>query len=304
LTRHAPQEETTVYITEAQIESYEEDGFLFLSGVIEPRWLDLMARAHERDLAHVTPWAVTNIKAGHHRFVLDTNNFSVNAEWQELLYESPVVDIMAEAIRTDQIWLYYDQIFYKEGAAFPTGFHQDLSYYNMVKGEKQAIGAWISLDPVPQQFSLEMVRGSHKGPLYHGGSTKSLYAVGFEFDLGEGPMPDVASHKTDFDIVAFESNPGDLILLHPQLLHGGAPTEPGRSRRTLTINVFGPDTAYYPRPPGHTPNYPGIDRVLKPGDKLCRAAEPYFPQLRPVPAVRRKVLAQHDMDYSPIGGPV
>jgi len=289
-------------LTEDQIRRYDEDGFLFVPQVIEPQWLELMARVHARDLAHTTPWAVTNVKPGHHQFVLDNSNFSVSAGWQELLYESPVVDLLGDVMRTDEIWLYYDQIFYKEGAAFPTGWHQDLSYYNMVKAEPQATGAWISLDPVAQGFGLEMVRGSHKGPLYHGGSTKSLYAVGFEFDLGEGAMPNIEAHRDEYDIVSYASQPGDLLLLHPQVLHGGAPTEAGNRRRTLTINVFGPQARYHPRPPGHTPRFPSIGDALQAGEPLCRAADRYFPQLRPLPEVRRSVLAVHDMDYGPEEG--
>ena len=291
-------------LTTEQLRSYDEDGFLFLRQVMDPAWFETITEIHARDLAHTNPWATVNHKPGHHHFVIDYSNFSVSQGWHDLLYDSPIVDIMLEAMRSDRAWLYYDQIFFKEGAAFPTGWHQDFSYYNMGIGSDQVTGAWLSLDPVKQAYGLEMVRGSHRGPLYHGGSTKSLYAVGFEFDLGQGRMPNIEANRDDYDIVSFEYEPGDLLLVHPQLLHGGAPTEPGTRRRTLTVNVFGPEVVYHPRPPGHTPGFPGLGDALEPGEPLWHAADTYFPQLRPLPERRRPVLAEHDMDYAPEGGAV
>src|SRR3546814_19232606 len=65
------------------------------------------------------------------RFFTDNSNFSVIQEMQDALYDSPIVDAMAALMGTDQVWLYYDQIFFKEGEAVRTGWHQDIPYYVM-----------------------------------------------------------------------------------------------------------------------------------------------------------------------------
>src|SRR3546814_16849399 len=67
---------------------------------------------------------------------------------------------------TDQCWLYYDQIFFKEGEAVRTGWHQDIHYYVMDYTD-QATGAWISIDTLPASMALEVVSRSHRGPLYN-----------------------------------------------------------------------------------------------------------------------------------------
>ena len=35
--------------------------------------------------------------------------------------------------------------------------------------------------------------------------------------------------------------PGDVVLLHPAVIHGGGHTKAGRRRRTLSVRFFGED---------------------------------------------------------------
>lgn len=276
------------------VSRYREDGFAFLPKVIEPRWLEVIAKGFERNMAHPSPWAGEYQKSGG-RFFTDNSNFSVNQEFQDLLYDSPIIDMMAELIGTDRIWLYYDQIFYKDGEAVRTGWHQDMSYY-LMQGGDQVTGAWISLDPLDKEFSLELVRGTHKGALHNAVNPKKPTEV--FFDVGGPPIPDVEAERDKFDIVSFRSEPGDMLVFHPQMLHGGAPMVTGQRRRTMTINVFGPEMRYKPRPVGHAPTFPGLEQVLKPGDPLhLAAAAGYFHQLRPVPERRLGVQPHHDMQH-------
>jgi ectoine hydroxylase-related dioxygenase (phytanoyl-CoA dioxygenase family) len=270
------------------IDRYEADGFVFLPQVIDAKWLDLIARGFERNMANPSPWGAEYQKKGG-RFFTDNSNFAVNAEFQELLYSSPIVDYLGELIRADRVWLYYDQIFYKDGEAVRTGWHQDMPYYLMKKGS-QVTGAWISLEPLKKEYTLEVVRGSHKGPLYNG--VDRLKPKNMGFDVGGLPTPDIEAHRADFDIVSFDMTPGDMLVFHPQMLHGGAPTSAGGKRRTMTVNVFGPDMLYDTRPEGHGPTFPGIEKVLNPGEPLHRASQ-YFYQLRPVPEPRPGVEKQH-----------
>lgn len=279
-------------LSEDVIRSYREDGFAFLPQAVAPKWQDLIAKGIERNLKDPSPWAGEYQKKGG-RFFTDNSNFSVNPEFQEVLYDSPIVDLMAELMGVDRVWLYYDQVFFKEGEAVRTGWHQDMSYYLMQPG-MQVNGAWISLDPLEPEFALEVVRGSHKGPLYNAVNPKKPSEV--FFDVGGPPVPDVEASRDQYDIVSFKHIPGDMLVFHPQMLHGGAPMVPGQHRRTMTINIFGPEMRYAPRPEGHAPVFPGLDQVLRPGDPLWKAADAgYFHQLRPVPANRLGVQPKHDM---------
>lgn len=277
-----------------EVRRYQDVGYAFLPQVIEPKWLDLIAKGIQRNLDNPSPWA-TSYQESSGVFVSDHSNFSVNEEFQEVIYDSPIVDYLTELMGTDRSWLYYDQIFYKTGEAVRTGWHQDMPYYLMGPGI-QVTGAWLTLDPLPKQYTLEVVSGSHKGPLYNAVNGKKPTEMGF--DVGGERTPLIEKNRAAYDIVSFDHEPGDMLVFHPQMLHGGAPMVAGMQRRTMTLNVFGPEMKYQSRPEGHGPTFPGLDKVVKPGDPLHHAAEAgYFHQLRPVPAERLGVLAHHDMPH-------
>jgi ectoine hydroxylase-related dioxygenase (phytanoyl-CoA dioxygenase family) len=177
---------------------------------------------------------------------------------------------------TENLWLFYEQIFIKQGGlSRRTPWHQDLTYW--CTAGRQLCGAWITLDSVPASQSLEFVRGSHLGPLYAGTSfdpndeTTPFYA--------DWPrIPDIEANRSDFDIVSYEITPGDIVIFHPAVLHGGGASE-GR-RKTLSIRLFGDDAIYEPRPGRSEPPYPGLAATGVPGEPLRGS---WFPQLLPRP---------------------
>ena len=124
-----------------------------------------------------------------------------------------------------------------------TPWHQDSSYL-AVAGPHLAV-AWTTFDPVAKEDGLEFVRGSHKGRLYNGS----------RFELGDDTapthptsslprLPDIEADRAAWDLVSWAVEPGDLIVFHPAMLHGGAPTHPGQRRRTLTLRYFGDQSVY------------------------------------------------------------
>jgi ectoine hydroxylase-related dioxygenase (phytanoyl-CoA dioxygenase family) len=75
--------------------------------------------------------------------------------------------------------------------------------------------------------------------------------------------------------VSFAVAPGDVVLFHPRMLHGGAPTHPGTRRRTLTLRFFGRDCFYDERPGRAGPRRTGS--TMKQGDAF---RDPSFLKLR------------------------
>src|SRR3546814_11298540 len=78
------------------------------------RSLLVLEAAFQKNLDNPSPWAGEYQRRGG-RFFTDNSNFSVIQEMQDALYDSPIVDAMAALMGTDQVWLYYDQIFFREG---------------------------------------------------------------------------------------------------------------------------------------------------------------------------------------------
>ncbi|MEM7364050.1 MAG: phytanoyl-CoA dioxygenase family protein [Pseudomonadota bacterium] len=122
------------------------------------------------------------------------------------------------------------QVFLKEPRAARTGWHQDISDTQL--SGMNLLVLWMSFDPVPEDYGLEVVRGSHVGPIY-----SSMYG---EFRAQSRPDIDGAPPGT-WDIARYASTPGDVILFHYGCLHGGAGTA-DFSRRSMALRFEGPGT--------------------------------------------------------------
>ncbi|MDQ1425598.1 MAG: hypothetical protein QOD72_3096, partial [Acidimicrobiaceae bacterium] len=200
--------------------------------------------------------------------------------YEALLRRSPIADLVVGIWDDPQVWFMYEQVFLKEGGENRrTPWHQDAPYL-CVEGDDLAV-VWITFDPVTKEDSLEFVRGSHRATLYN---TSAFDATDETAPIYEGlpRLPDIEADRSRFDIVSWAVEPGDVLVFHPAMLHGGAPTHPGGRRRTLTLRFFGRDAVYVTRPGnGVAPMVEGLHDRLAPGDPFRDAA---FPQLAPRPA--------------------
>jgi ectoine hydroxylase-related dioxygenase (phytanoyl-CoA dioxygenase family) len=219
------------------------------------------------------------------RFYQDLLNPNAPAAYRRMLLESPAADIVAALWNAPDVWFLYEQVFLKDGGeSRRTPWHQDSSYLP-IEGNQIAV-MWISFDRVAPEDSLEFVRGSHRGVLYNGSSfdpaddTAPLYAQG-----AMPRLPNIEADRSRWDIVSWGVEPGDVIVFHPAMLHGGAPTHRGAHRRTLSLRFFGDDARFVLRPgmerrgQGEPRSvFEDMSRKLKPGDPF---RHPAFLKLRP-----------------------
>lgn len=160
------------------------------------------------------------------------------------------------------MWYLGEQLFLKEsGSSRRTPWHQDTSYLRMMGS--QLVACWISLEPLPRQQCLEFVRGSHKGTLYNGSAfgaeddTAPLYK-----DSTLPRLPDIQANRDEWDIISWDLTPGDLIVFHLGMLHGGAGTVAGLRRRTVSLRFLGPNVVFDGRPRDTTGAQEGNDAAL------------------------------------------
>lgn len=273
-------------ITDEVINTFRTDGVVLVRGALAAEWLLLL----EMGLARV----LADAGMEKHRFFADTDgefletvrNFDRSFEVQRLLYDSPLADMMGRLMGSSQVWYYSDEFFIKDaGGCERTPWHQDTPYFP-VSGTHLA-SAWITLDPLPAEDCLEFIAGSHLQTMYDGFSPAQPEdpSVGY---YGEGLpiLPDIQAHREDYDIRAWDLNPGDVIFSSPSVIHGGGPTRVDGRRRALAFRCYGEDVVFAKRPPSMptVPLTPGLAQHLKPGDAL---RSPWYPQLRPVPEAQR-----------------
>ena len=257
-------------VTDEAIRAYSQDGCCFLKGALSPGDLAQALAAYEWSLANPGPGASKVRQHGEGLFYQDLWNPGCKAAYETMLRSTAVGDIAAAIWGSPDVWFMYEQVFLKEGGmSRRTPWHQDSSYLT-VAGDDLAV-AWITFDAVGAADSLEFVRGSHKGPLFNGSR--------FELDDDTAPLhptsdmprlPDIEADRERYDIVSFAVEPGDLVLFHPAMLHGGAPTHPGQRRRTLTLRFFGERCFYDERPGRAGPRRSGSS--MKQGDEFRDAS--------------------------------
>ncbi|WP_439814549.1 phytanoyl-CoA dioxygenase family protein [Zavarzinia sp. CC-PAN008] len=278
----------SVVITDEMRRRYAHDGVVCLPGALDARAMDLARAAFDWSMDNPSTSASTFETRAQNagRFYQDLANGEALPAYRSLIEQTNVADIVADLWGASDVWFMYEQVFLKEGGnSRRTPWHQDTSYLP-IEGDEIAV-MWISFDPVKQADSLEFVRGSHRGVLYNGSAfdpdddTVPLYPTGTMPRL-----PDIEADRAKFDIVSWAVEPGDVVVFHPSVMHGGAPTHPGGRRRTLSLRFFGNKTIYVSRPNEGMLNAPDVPenmfsqvaRTLKHGDPFRHAR---FPKLRP-----------------------
>lgn len=276
------------YVTDEMRRAFREDGVVLLPGVLAPTWMELVADGITRNLRNPGVHRQDHYAGTPRAFIDDYCNYWAVPEYRMLVERSPIAEIVADVLQTERLWLYYEQIFVKDAPtsmARRTPWHQDTTYW--ITGGSQLAGFWITLDPTPARESLELVRGSHRGPVYAGTAfdpddETTPYSAPEE---GRPRIPDIEADRDAFDIVSFATEPGDVVLFHPAMLHGGGASADGSPRRTLSIRFFGDDVVYDP-PRRPAPRYPGTEALLERGDPL---RGPWFPQVWPPDEAARSI---------------
>lgn len=254
-------------------ETWGRDGVTCLRGLLSPEQIADATAAYEWTRDNRGPGFTT--MGGDERSWQDLSNPASYAAYDGMLRRSPIAPLLAR-LWGGSVWYMYEQIFHKEATDNFTPWHQDTPYMP-VAGAHHAV-CWISLDPVSREATLEYCLGSHKGPVYNGTSFKPGDPTDPFYKTGDLPrLPDIEADRSRWPIQGWATEPGDVVLFHPSVLHGGGAPGPQGRRRTLTLRFFGEDATYQARP-GRTaaPNVPGLHDNLRDGDPF---RHPVFPKL-------------------------
>jgi ectoine hydroxylase-related dioxygenase (phytanoyl-CoA dioxygenase family) len=135
-----------------------------------------------------------------------------------------------------------------------------------VDGE-QVCSVWLPLVPVPRSVSPEFVAGSHRwGKTF--APRKFVDHRPYEGSLSAfETVPDIDARRTEYEILAWDLEPGDAIVFHMKTLHGAPGTAEHRfRRRAFSTRWLGDDAVFATRPFPTSPPFPGLG--LKPGEPM------------------------------------
>jgi ectoine hydroxylase-related dioxygenase (phytanoyl-CoA dioxygenase family) len=154
-----------------------------------------------------------------------------------------------------------------------TPWHQDQPYYNI--DGKQNVSFWIPVDPVPREWTLEFVAGSHLGGWFMPRTFLDQRAKWFP----EGSMeevPDIEADRNKYNILGWALEPGDAVAFHMLSLHAAAGIQGDQRRRVFAVRLIGDDVIHAPRSWETSPDFPGLVDELPAGAPMNH---PFFPLL-------------------------
>jgi hypothetical protein len=224
----------------AAARTLEDDGVVYLPGALNPESLAKVEAAVE--------WSFANPSPTVHRFYPDNPETFIEDRGQNHAGVAREVglDTMVRALWgvDGDVWYMGEQLFKKEGGhSRRTPWHQDTSYLRMAGSHM--VACWITLDPLPARHCLEFVRRSHKGTLFNGSSFAETDDTDPLYKNSPLPrLPDIQANREAFDIAGWDLTPGDVIVFHLGVLHGGGGTEPGLRRRTVSMRFMGPNITF------------------------------------------------------------
>lgn len=232
---------------------YAEDGAVLIKNCLNPAELAECRAAFDWAVANPGPGAFQIFNGTEHQTHNDNSNPNAKERLDALVATLPFGKLFAELWGSGHVWYFAEEVFVKAGGTpGRTPWHQDTSYLPWAGNHWG--NAWISFEPVPRKNGLEVIRGSHRGIRYDGTTfrnpddpTEPLHGPGAVPPLPR--LPDIEAERARdpgaYDVLSWATEPGDVLLLHPGSLHGGAPVDADfPARHTLVFRFFGDDATY------------------------------------------------------------
>ena len=274
-----------VIVNDTHRDTYRREGVVLIKGAIDLAWIECLKDAWER-VRHMPPndtyalpedflvrdpdlqeeiRAIQTEHAASRKLYTEQAEGFVRCkymrwwvtEFRKFVLESTAGEVIGRVIGAREVRFFIDAIFMKEpDCDIKTYWHADQPAWP-VSGE-QVPTMWMPLYPVSAELSsLEYIPGSHLQPDNSWPNTFNAKKLGRPADRSE--FFDWETRRSDPQVrfVAFDMEPGDVVVLHPAMWHGGgANLHPTQSRVAVSTRWFGDDVRWDPRP--ECINIPGM----------------------------------------------
>ncbi len=259
------------------VADYARDGAVCVRGVLNSAEVSRLTRGIDANLASPSERVVVASRPDDPgRFVEDFCNWQRITEYRDTMFDTVLPQLAAALTRSSTVRLYHDHMLTKEpGTRQRTPWHQDQPYYN-VDGH-QNVSFWIPVDPVRRASTLEFVAGSHLGPWLMPRTFMDHEAKWFpEGSLAD--LSDIEDQRDRFEIIGWETEPGDVIAFNMLTLHGAGGVDSDVRRRVFSARYLGDDMVHAPRAWTTSPPFPGLAERLAVGGPMD---DPLFPVVWP-----------------------
>lgn len=233
--------------------AFRNNGAVLVKNALSTGQLAQCREAFDWAVENPGPSAFRIFDSTEHQTHNDNANPRAKTRLDALMPSLPFGRLFADLWGSEHVRYFAKEVFLRAGGKpGRSPWHQDTSYLPWAGNHWG--NAWISFEAVPKKNALEVVRGSHRGTRYDGTSfrnpddpTEPLHG-----DQAEPRLPRLldieAERKRDpnaYDVVSWASEPGDVLVIHPGGLHGGAPVDASfPDRHTIVFRFFGDDATF------------------------------------------------------------
>lgn len=258
-------------IDPAVVEAFRRDGAAVLRGALSPDWIEALGAGVERNRTSPSPWAhwYTNPDESV-GFWSDYVTWRDVPEYQRIVTTSGLAEIAAELMGSRTARFFHEHVLVKEpGASERTPWHHDQPYY-CVDGD-QNVSMWIGLDPVPAERAVRFLAGSHRWDRWFI-PRKFIDHTPYAPESGRYEyLPDIdamiAESPDEHRVVAFDTEPGDIVVFHYRTLHDAPGNASSNTRRrAVSLRWVGDDARWAERPWQVSPPFEA--KGLHVGDEL------------------------------------
>lgn len=271
-------------ITPQLVEQFFEEGVVYLPGVVQQHWIELLRVGIDKNISQPSPRGRVWDKDEQGNVCLfDAQAWTEIDEYRQFVEDGPLAEVACRLMNTQEVNFFYDAIFARTpGNQFRTPFHQDEPYWSVEGFNTCSI--WMPLMSVEKKSALEFVKGSHRWPHKYK-QTNFGALTGHEDDQvnyddsDTVPFPDIEGSREDYDILSWDMEPGDIAVFNARMIHGGSGNlAPGKALKVFNTQWLGDDVRINLRPEGMDPDHSAVMREhgLAHGD---RVGGPLYPML-------------------------
>ena len=257
----------TEALTESIVTEWQKKGAVKIPQLLDPAELSACREFYDWILANPSPVATQFFEGEADAFFNDVGQAAGYYSRAESLFDAcPSIRATVQSLfgaDNQNIWFLGYEVFHKRaGAGRLTPFHQDASFAPF--HGKHLVRFWIPFERTPKSHCLEVIGGSHRGPLFNpnkilmtdpathaaDGVDDTTPCFDKEEELRAMPrLPDILADPEAYDVLSWDLDPGDAVAFHLASLHGNAPVDARHpERNTLILGFFGDDCIYKPLP--------------------------------------------------------
>lgn len=247
---------TPAHLTPAQIESFQRDGYLLLENIIPPQTLAQLSSEFEQwkdeSRAHTKPYGTTYDNRA--RFDVEPGHSAEKPALRRIASPVEISDTYLDFMRDNKALDALTSLFgpnirfenakinsKQPGASTQVKFHQDFLFEPHSNDDMMTVLFFID-EVTEENGPLEIVPGTHKGPLY-----EHWHDGVYTGAVSEEIMAEMRPLATPCFGAA-----GSACLMHSRLLHGSAPNVSTKPRTLLIIEYTAEDA--HPLQDNHIPS--------------------------------------------------